>query len=325
MSQTSTKILVTGAAGQIGSELTPLLRKKFGCENVLASDIRTDANPDLLTAGPFEILDVTDSIHIQDVIERHEVGVIYHMSAVLSAVGEQNPKKAWDVNINGTHNVLRAAQQFNLAQVFIPSSIAVFGPETPKEQTPQDTVLKPKTIYGISKVTGELLCEYYVRHFGLDVRGCRYPGIISHETLPGGGTTDYAVEIFYQAVKNKKYTCFVDKDTRLPMMYMPDCLKATVDLMKADYSRLTHHADFNISGMSFSVEELAGEIKKHIPDFTIEYRPDYRQRIADSWPKTIDDTAARQEWGWKPTYDLVSMTENMLEVLQKRYQEGKLP
>lgn len=325
MNQTPKKILVTGAAGQIGSELTPLLREKFGCENVLASDIKTDAYPDLLSAGPYEILDVTDSSRILEVLESHKVRVIYHMSAILSAIGEKNPKKAWNVNINGTHNILIAAHQLGLAQVFVPSSIAVFGPETPKEQTPQDTVLKPKTIYGISKVTGELLCEYYIRHFALDVRGCRYPGIISHGTLPGGGTTDYATEIFYEAVKNKKYTCFVDKDTRLPMMYMPDCLKATVDLMEADFSRLTHHAGFNLSGMSFTVEELASEIKKHIPEFTIEYEPDYRQQIADSWPKTIDDTAARQEWGWRPTHDLVSMTEDMLEVLQKRYQEGKLP
>lgn len=325
MYQTPKNILVTGAAGQIGSELTPLLREKFGCESVLASDIKADANPDLLSAGPFEILDVTDSSRILEVLERHEIRVIYHMSAILSAAGEKNPKKAWNVNINGTHNILKAAHQLNLAQVFVPSSIAVFGPETPKDHTPQDTVLRPKTIYGISKVTNELLCEYYVRHFGLDVRGCRYPGIISHETLPGGGTTDYAVEIFYEAVKNKKYTCFVNKDTRLPMMYMPDCLKATVDLMEADFSRLTHHADFNISGMSFTVEELASEITKHIPEFTIEYEPDYRQQIADSWPKTVDDTAARQEWGWRPTHDLVSMTEDMLGVLQKRYQESKLP
>jgi nucleoside-diphosphate-sugar epimerase len=318
------RILVTGAAGQIGSELTPFLRKKFGDENVIASDIRKEVNPSLLSSGPFEILEVTDSSRIHEILEKYDIRIIYHMSAILSAVGEKNPEKAWNVNVNGTHNILKAAYKQGLDQVFVPSSIAVFGPETPKEKTPQETVLKPKTIYGISKVTCELLCEYFVRRYGLDVRGCRYPGIISYETLPGGGTTDYAVEIFYEAVRHKEYTCFVKKDTMLPMMYMPDCLKATVNLMEADLSQLIHHADFNLNGMSFTVEELAQEIKKHIPDFSIDYKPDYRQNIADSWPKNIDDSAAQQEWGWQPDYDLVSMTEDMLTVLQRRYQERKL-
>jgi nucleoside-diphosphate-sugar epimerase len=246
------------------------------------------------------------------------------MAAILSAVGEEHPKLCWSVNVDGLLNVMNLAVDYEMTRVFVPSSIAAFGPETPKFDTPQETILRPTTIYGVSKVSGELLGDYYFKKFGLDVRGMRYPGIISNETLPGGGTTDYAVEIYYEAIKNKKYACFVKEDTRLPMMYMPDCIKATIDLMDADLESLQHHADFNVTAMSFSAGELAEEIKKFIPSFTCTFKPDYRQKIADSWPSSIDDTAARDEWGWKPSYDLASMTEDMIKVLSKRHEKGKL-
>jgi nucleoside-diphosphate-sugar epimerase len=246
------------------------------------------------------------------------------MAAILSATGEEKPGLCWDVNINGMYNILELALKYDMTRVFVPSSIAVFGPETPRENTPQETILKPKTMYGVTKVAGELLCDYYFKRFNLDVRGVRYPGIISSETLPGGGTTDYAVEIFYEAIKNKKYTCFVKEDTVLPMMYMPDCIKATIDLMEADISTLKHHSDFNLTAMSFSAGELADEIKKHIPEFKCSYKPDFRQEIADSWPSSIDDSASREEWGWKPAYNLPAMTTDMIEVLGKRHAEGKL-
>jgi len=318
------KILVTGAAGQIGSELTPLLRERYGESRVIASDIKTDIPSDLKDTGPFEKLDVLSKKRIQEVISKHKITLIFHMSAILSAVGEKNPQHAWRVNSEGTHNILEASRELDIKKLFVPSSIAAFGPSTPRDSTPQETILRPNTIYGITKVTGELLCNYYVSRFKIDVRGCRYPGIISHKTLPGGGTTDYAVAIFYEAVKKKKYTCFVNKETMLPMMYMPDCLKATLDLMDADFKNLKHHADFNVAGMSFTVEALAREIKKHIPEFTIDYKPDDRQKIADTWPRTIDDSAAQEEWGWEPRYDLSSMTQDMLEKLRERNKKGSL-
>jgi nucleoside-diphosphate-sugar epimerase len=322
MRKETQRILVTGAAGQIGSELTLALRAKYGPENVVASDIRADAGAGLRDSGPFERLDVLESSAITRVIKKQAVDTIYHMAALLSAVGEKRPQLAWNVNLNGTFRILEAARENNLARVFCPSSIAVFGPETPRRNTPNDTILKPKTMYGLTKVAGELLCDYYVRHFGLDVRGCRYPGIISYETLPGGGTTDYAVAIFFEAVENKRYACFLREETRLPMMYMPDCLKATMDLMEADFARLNHHADFNVTAMSFSAGELAAEIRKHIPDFEVSYAPDYRQAIADSWPESIDDSTAREEWGWRPDYDLARMTEDMITVLRRRLEAG---
>jgi nucleoside-diphosphate-sugar epimerase len=229
---------------------------------------------------------------------------------------------AWDVNMNGLINVLECAREHKMAQVLTPSSIAVFGPGTPLNDTPQETVLRPSTMYGITKVAGELLGDYYVRKYGLDVRGLRYPGIISNETLPGGGTTDYAVAIYYDAIKHGKYSCFVKEDTRLPMMYMPDCLKSTIDLMKADFGKLKHHSDFNVGAMSFSVAEMADSIRKYIPGFEIEYKPDFRQAIADSWPNSVDDTAAREEWGWKPDYDLDAMTQDMLKVLGEKHKLG---
>jgi nucleoside-diphosphate-sugar epimerase len=246
------------------------------------------------------------------------------MAAVLSAIGEERPHLAWNVNMNGLYNVLEVARERGLNRVFCPSSIAVFGPDTPRDQTPQETILRQTTMYGVSKVAGELLCDYYVRRFGLDVRGVRYPGIISSETLPGGGTTDYAVAIFYEAVARKRYTCFVRADTILPMMYMPDCIKGTIDLMEADFARLKHHADFNMASMSFSAGQLAAEIKKHIPEFVCEYEPDSRQAIADSWPRSIDDSAARREWDWQPAYDLAAMTVDMLEKLGQRHAAGQL-
>jgi nucleoside-diphosphate-sugar epimerase len=318
------RILVTGAVGQIGSELTIELRQRYGAENVVATGHRTKPSAVLCEGGPFEFIDVTRRETLEEVIDRYNVDTIYHMAAVLSAVGEEKPHVAWNVNINGLYNVLEVTRERNLVRIFCPSSIAVFGPETPRENTPQETVLRPTTMYGLTKVSGELLCDYYVRRFGVDVRGVRYPGIISSETLPGGGTTDYAVAIYYEAIANKRYTCFVREDTVLPMMYMPDCIKGTVDLMEADFDRLRHHADFNMASMSFSARELADEIKKWIPEFECEYKPDSRQAIADSWPCSIDDSAAREEWGWEPAYDLQAMTADMLDKLGRRHAAGQL-
>jgi threonine 3-dehydrogenase len=313
-------ILITGASGQIGSELTPKLREIYGKNNVIASDLRRP----IIEDGPFELLDITDPKRLEEIIIDHNIHSIVHLAALLSASGEQKPNLAWHVNVNGLYNVLEAAKTHKLARIFSPSSIAVFGPETPKDSTPQETVMRPKTIYGITKVTGELLGNYYFHKFGVDVRGARFPGIISNIAPPGGGTNDYAVEIFYEAIKNCKYTCFLKPDSTLPMMYMPDTLKGIVQLLEADLSELRHHTDFNMDALSFSPVELASEIKKHIPDFQIDYKPDYRQAIADSWPRSIDDTAARKEWGWKPDYDLSAMVENMLEVLGERHRRGKL-
>lgn len=321
-SETNT-ILVTGAAGQIGSELVPALRKLFGNERVVASDV-VQPEAKLLESGPFEKLDVTSRQELAQIIKKYGIKTIYHLAAILSATGEKNPQKAWEVNINGLYNVLEASRELGVKQVFCPSSIAVFGPATPRIKTPQDTILSPTTMYGVTKVAGEHLCDYYVKKYGLDVRGCRFPGIISNETLPGGGTTDYAVAIFYEAIIYKKYTCFLKPETRLPMMYMPDCLKSIIQLMQADFSRLKHHSNFNVTAMSFSAEELAAEIKKHIPDFEIHYQPDFRQAIADSWPESIDDSAAREEWDWQPEYDLARMTEDMLRVLSEKKNQGKL-
>jgi nucleoside-diphosphate-sugar epimerase len=323
MAQETKRILMTGAAGQIGSELALALRRKYGDGNVLLTDIMKPRGP-LVESGPFEILNIIDRPALERLIRKYKIDTVYHLAAILSASGEKDPQKAWDVNINGLHNVLEAARENRLARVFSPSSIAVFGPATPRENTPQDTVLDPMTIYGVTKVAGELLCDYYVMKYGLDVRGCRYPGIISHQTLPGGGTTDYAVAIYYEAVRHGRYTCFVREGTRLPMMYMPDCLKCTIDLMEADFSRLKHHSNFNVTAMSFTAGELAAEIKKRIPSFVCEYRPDFRQAIADSWPASIDDSDARREWGWKPDYDLAKMTDEMLAALGRRRTAGTL-
>ena len=316
------RILVTGAVGQIGSELTMELRQRYGHENVVATGHRTKPSEKLRQSGPFEFIDVTRRETVEEVVEKYDIDTIYHLAALLSAIGEEKPHLAWDVNINGLYNILEVAREHNMTRVFCPSSIAVFGPETPRDNTPQETILRPMTMYGVTKVAGELLCDYYFQRFGLDVRGARFPGIISSETLPGGGTTDYAVEIFYEAIKHQRYTCFLREDTVLPMMYMPDCIKGSIDLMEADLPRLKHHSDFNLTAMSFSPAELVAEIKKHIPEFTCEYEPDFRQAIADSWPMTIDDSAAREEWGWEPSYDLAAMTADMLEKLRQRIGSG---
>ncbi len=318
------RLLVTGAVGQIGSELTLALRQRYGADNVVATGRKTAPSPELKDSGPFYFIDVSRRETLEEVVRKHNIDTIIHMAAILSAVGEQDPMRCWDVNINGTLTVLECARDHEMARVIIPSSIAVFGPETPRVNTPNDTILKPRTMYGITKVAGELLGDYYFRKYGLDVRGLRYPGIISHMTLPGGGTTDFAVAIFFEAVKNRRYKCFVREDTRLPMMYMPDCIKATIDLAEADLSRLEHHCDFNVGAMSFSAGELAACIKKYMPDFVCTYEPDFRQAIADSWPQSVDDSAARREWGWQPSYDLDAMTRDMLDVLTKRHQAGKL-
>jgi nucleoside-diphosphate-sugar epimerase len=318
------RILVSGAVGQIGSELTMALRERHGGDNVVAAGRKTQPRAALRDSGPFEFMNVTDREKLDQVIKKYDVGTIFHMAAILSAVGEEKPLLCWDVNMNGLHNVLEAAREHELEKVICPSSIAAFGPETPRDNTPQETVLKPTTMYGVTKVAGELLCDYYVRRFDVDVRGLRYPGIISSETLPGGGTTDYAVAIYYEAIDKGRYTCFVREDTVLPMMYMPDCIKATLDLAEADFTKLRHHSDFNLAAFSFSAGELAAEIKKHIPGFEVTYEPDFRQKIADSWPRSIDDSAAREEWGWKPDHDLASMTTDMLEKLRERHDKGTL-
>jgi len=317
-------ILVTGSVGQIGSELTLELRKKYGADNVVATGRKTAPAPELRDSGPFYFINVSDRASVEEIVKKHDIDTIVHMAALLSAVGEKNPELCWDVNMNGTINVLNIARDHKMAQVFIPSSIAAFGPGTPLDNTPNDTVLRPTTMYGVTKVCGELVCDYYVRKWGLDVRGVRYPGIISSETPPGGGTTDFAVAIYYEAVKQAKYECFVEERTRLPMMYMPDCLKGTMDLMAAPFDTLKHHSDFNLGAMSFSAGELAAEIKKHIPSFEVVYKPDFRQAIADSWPRSVDDSCARQEWGWKPSYDLATMTKDMIEKLRARHKAGKL-
>ena len=311
MSNQVKKIMVTGATGQIGSELIPRLREKYGNESVIAVGHKTQPTRKFLDSGPFEFADVTDKVALEQIIKKYDIKIIYHLASLLSAVGEKNPDLIWNINISSLKNILDLARENNIEQIFWPSSIAVFGPETPKNNTPNETIMRPSTMYGVTKVAGELLCEYYVNKYNLDIRSIRYPGIISSETLPGGGTTDYAVAIFYEAVKNKNYTCFVNSDTMLPMMYMPDCIKAAIDLMETDLNKLKHRC-FNLTAMSFSVKDLVEEIKKHIPDFQCIYRPDYRQKIADSWPKVIDDNVARREWGWNPNYNLSRMTQDML-------------
>ena len=310
------KILITGALGQIGSELISFLRKSYGEENVIASDIKSLSRGMLGKEEPFEHIDCLNAQEIYSVIKKYRIDTIFHLAAILSTNGENNPQLAWKVNINGLYNVLEIAREYKCA-VFTPSSIAAFGPSTPKDNTPQETIQRPNTIYGLTKVTGELLCDYYHLKYDVDTRGVRFPGIISYATLPGGGTTDYAVEIFYEALKNKKYTCFLDKDTYLDMMYMPDGLKAAVNLMEADPSRLKHRNAYNVTAVSFNPEQLANEVKKYIPDFEINYDVDpMRQTIADSWPNRLDDSAAREDWGWSPDYGLKAMTKDMIEKLK---------
>jgi nucleoside-diphosphate-sugar epimerase len=311
------KILVIGAAGQIGSELVVALREKYGNDNVIATGRNTPLPKIITENGPVIYLDAINKELLSKALFEYNINIIFHMASILSATGEKMPQMAWDININGLINVLEVGRRYNIERIIWPSSIAAFGPSTPRDNTPDNTILQPSTMYGITKVTGELLVEYYYKKYGLDTRSMRLPGIISSETLPGGGTTDYAVEIFYEAIKNKMYTCFLKEDTVLPMLYMPDCLKCMIDLLEADPSKLKRHV-YNVTGMSFSAGELASEIKNHIPEFKITYKPDFRQEIADSWPKSIDDSSARQEWGWNPFYDLSTMTKDMIEKLNKR-------
>lgn len=312
------KILVTGALGQIGSELTAALKKIYGEKNVVTSDVRDGGVAEEFL--PYEQLNVLDKPRLGEIVKKHDIKIIYHLAAILSAAGEKNPNLCWDVNMTGLHNVLEVARELGVKQIMCPSSIAVFGPETPRDNTPQETVILPKTMYGLTKAAGELLCEYYVAKFGIDVRGIRYPGLISYKTLPGGGTTDYAVEIFYEAIKKKSYTCFLKPETTLPMMYMPDAIRGTIQLSETDFSKLQNHSNFNFAGISFSCEQLAAEITKHIPDFKIDYVPDFRQKIADSWPRSIDDSQARAQWGWKVEYDLEKMVGDMIRNLRSKLQ-----
>jgi nucleoside-diphosphate-sugar epimerase len=312
------KILVTGGLGQIGSELVPQLRRRYGAENVVASDVRMPPAGTDAAEGPFEFIDCTRQSQLRTVVHKHGIDTIFHLAAVLSAVAEEKPHVAWDVNMGGLYRVLEVARASGCA-VFFPSSIGAFGPSTPKELTPQDTLQRPTTMYGVTKASGELLCDYYFNRFGVDTRGVRFPGLISYIAPPGGGTTDYAVEIFYAAIRYGHYLSFVGPETRLDMMYMPDALRAVVGVMEADPQRLVHRNSFNVTAMDVTPEELAEEIRRHIPDFAITYQVDpVRQAIADSWPDSIDDSAARAEWGWAPTFDLATMTADMIDKLRKK-------
>jgi len=305
------KILVIGASGQIGVELTLALRKIYGNANVIASDLR-EQNPLLEGTGPYVSLDVMNKemLHVQ--VIRQNVTQIYLLAAILSATGEKNPNLAWNLNMQGLLNVLDIAREEKLHKVYWPSSIAVFGPTSPKINCPQQTIIEPITVYGISKYAGEFWCNYYHQRWGVDIRSLRYPGLISYKSAPGGGTTDYAIEIFYEALENKKYECFLKEDTYLPMMYMPDAIKATIELMEAPAQNISIHTSYNISGMSFSPKEIADSIQHQIPDFKISYKSDYRQNIANSWPQSIDDSIARKDWNWQQDYDLKTMTADML-------------
>ena len=317
------KILIIGACGQIGSELTYKLREIHGPDNVVASDINYN-NLDVVNSGLFEILDAQDYSSVKICIEKYNIDTIYLMAAMLSAIGEKYPMKAWNLNMSSLFHVLNLAKEGFIKKVFWPSSIAVFGPTTPKINTPQHTSMEPTTVYGITKQVGERWCEYYHLKYKVDIRSIRYPGIISWKTLPGGGTTDYAVEIFHKALTQGHYDCFLSEDTELPMMFMDDAIKATVDIMKAQKERLAIHSSYNLAAISFAPKQIFQEIKKHIPNFTIDYKPDYRQHIADSWPKTIDDRFARKDWNWNHTFDLTKITQEMIAQLRKKYNSEKV-
>ncbi len=307
------KILIIGAGGQLGSELTQGLWQIYGKENVIATDIKDPQG--ILAQGNFEILDVLKEKALFEFIKKNNVTQIYHLAAVLSATGERNPKFAWHLNMDGLVHVLDAAVEFKLDRVYWPSSIAAFGPTTPKQNTPQDTIMDPTTIYGITKLAGERWCDWYFRNKGVDVRSLRYPGLIGYKTKPGGGTTDYAVDIYIKALTDKKFECFLSEHTYLPMMYMEDAVKATLDIMEAPAEKVKIRSSYNVSAMSFSPAEIAKSIQKHIPEFTISYQPDFRQSIADSWPQSLDDARARQDWGWQPAFDLDKMTAEILKHL----------
>lgn len=307
----STTILVLGACGQIGTELTQKLREIYGNNNVIASDIR-EGNAEMMGSGPFEIADATNQEALLNIVQKYNVDQVYLLAAMLSATAEKFPKKAWDLNMNSLFAVLNLAKEKYIKQVYWPSSIAVFGETTPKDNTPQKTIMEPSTVYGISKVSGEYWCNYYHNKYGVDVRSIRYPGLISWKTKPGGGTTDYAVDIFFKAIKEKEYVCFLSENTRLPMMYMSDAVNATIQLMQAAPKDVKIRSAYNLAAIDFTPKEITAEIQKHIPDFTISYQPDFRQDIADTWPKSIDDTAARKDWNWRHQFDLSKLTKEML-------------
>ena len=309
------KILIIGACGQIGTELTQKLRSLYGTENVIASDIRK-LNVDVVNSGPFEVINALDFNQIEHLVEVHQITDVYLMAALLSATAEKNPAFAWDLNMNSLFHVLNLAKAGKIKKIFWPSSIAVFGPTTPKENTPQYTIMEPSTVYGISKQSGERWCEYYHNLFGVDVRSIRYPGLISWSSPPGGGTTDYAVDIYHKALENHSYECFLSAETKMPMMYMDDAIAATIQIMQAPAEQIKIRSSYNLAAMSFTPTEIAAEIQKHIPDFTISYAPDFRQKIADSWPASIDDTFAREDWGWNHNFALDNMTVDMLEHLK---------
>ncbi|MBP5435889.1 L-threonine 3-dehydrogenase [bacterium] len=317
------KILVVGASGQIGSELVPELRRVYGEDNVVAADLKEPSQlAPTLVNGIYEQADALDAPRLVEIIKKHNIDSVYNLVALLSSVGEQKPQLSWKINIGALVNLLEIARENHLA-LFTPSSIGAFGPTTPKDNTPQDTIQRPTSIYGVTKVTGELLCDYYFKKYGVDTRGVRFPGIISSVTLPGGGTTDYAVDIYYEAIKKGHYTCYIKPGTYMDMMYMPDCLKAAIDVMEADSSKFIHRNCFNVASMSFEPEQIAAAIKKVIPGFTMDYDIDpVRQGIAESWPNKMDDSCARAEWGWKPTYDLDSMTEDMIRILSARLKKA---
>ena len=307
-------ILIIGANGQIGTVLTQALRERYGHDNVIASDIRESKNDN----SPFELLNILEGEELSRIVKKYKINQIYHLAAILSASGEKNPKRTWDINMNGLFNVLNVAKDEELCRVFFPSTIAIYGANTPQFNTPQHTVLDPTTVYGISKVAGENWCQYYHLKYGLDIRSVRYPGVISYQSLPGGGTTDYAVDIFHKAVRGVDFECFLTKDTRLPMIYMPDAIRATVELIDAPNENIKIRSSYNLASMSFTPEEIYNEIKKHIPDFKITYKPDFRQAIADSWTATIDDAHARADWGWKEDYNISQMTTDMIFQLSKQ-------
>jgi len=312
----NTTILVLGASGQIGTELTQKLREVYGETNVIASDIR-EGNAEMMASGPFEIIDATCKETILSVVQKYKVNQVYLLAAMLSATAEKFPQKAWDLNMSSLLAVLDLAKEKLIQQVYWPSSIAVFGSSTPKNNTPQQTIMEPSTVYGISKISGEFWCNYYHQKYGVDVRSIRYPGIISWKTKPGGGTTDYAVDIYFKAIEDKKYECFLSENTRLPMMYMPDAVNATIQLMQEKSENIKIRTSYNLSAIDFTPKEIAAEIQKHVPDFQITYNPDFRQAIADSWPSSINDDHARKDWNWKHNFDLETMTKDILKNLKK--------
>lgn len=313
----SSNILVVGAAGQIGTELVVALREQYGTDRVVASDLNPKPS-DALASGPYESINVLDKNRLLEVIKAYKITEIYNLAALLSATAEKNPALGWDLNMNGLSNILDLARDGHIRRIFWPSSIAVFGPNTPKVKTPQRTIMEPTTVYGITKVAGESWCEYYNKRYGTDVRSVRYPGIIGYKSQPGGGTTDYAVHIFYEAIKHGTYECFLSEEAALPMMYMPDAIKATLEIMNAPAEHIKIRTSYNISGVSFTPDMLADSIKQHIPEFTISYKPDYRDGIAKSWPGSIDDSMAREDWGWKPEYSLERIVSDMLEHLREK-------